>query len=207
MTQSGTSSIAPLTLAPAAVPPGSRTHDRVYFAWIFACFAIGVIGTFVAIVAAARGTIPWLSFLYVPTGCGIAIVLSGWAFRALQQRVRRPAVALIHAQLASRHDGEHALNAWGSDPVRRALAEVACREIAAAMALPNARLVPDDPLDVLFFSPDNVDDGEFLSLLCVCERHLDRHLDLRQFPDLHTLGDLVDAYLSNQPGVPQMSAI
>lgn len=100
----------------------------------------------------------------------------------------QPVVRQIGDQLLARPSIPSA--SWGTTE-RAEFARFLGNVIADEIGWPNSHFVPDDPLEILMFSPVN-DGGEILAIDWAVEQRLGHPTD---WPDVETFGQLVDGYL------------
>jgi hypothetical protein len=124
----------------------------------------------------------------------------GWITANLLSLERlKPKTQYIVDQLTARTPA--ALEAWGDDPNRRAVATAVCEAIQRECVWPNPYYIREDPLIVLFWRCDH--EREILFALVDIERRLG--VDAVQYvplPLLHrSLGQLVD-FIATLPRKP-----
>ncbi|HEY8751545.1 MAG TPA: hypothetical protein VIM11_26425 [Tepidisphaeraceae bacterium] len=122
------------------------------------------------------------------------IPLVGWTVAGtLESHRRTPKAQNIARQLAARPKAATAA-AWGDDPIRIAMARNISRIIREEFHWPNAHFLPDDPLNLLMYTP-----GDGITPIA-CAFAMEKQLTLTLGPVTSvwwkmTLGQLVDHLL------------
>ena len=132
-----------------------------------------------------------------------SVLVCGVMFTRANRNLRKPVVVNVRKQLLSRPECRHL---WANDPRRLELATVLCDALARAKKWPNARFIPEDPIEIAFFEISGIDgDLEVQEVGAELTKKTGAKIDWHVLYDIAqnrtlTLADLLEAALAQKAG-------
>jgi APA family basic amino acid/polyamine antiporter len=164
-----------------------RVHERHQTPHVAIWLQAGVASVLLIVLRSFPSVLGFTTFAIVV----LVAILVG--LRSRQRR--RPVLNYLRDQIQSR---PACIDRWGNDIQRRELAELACRVLAKEMSWPNAHFLPDDPVNLLTFNLDGVDEHvEIVMVAHALKKAINRKLSWDKVKLLSgettTLGNIIDA--------------